>query len=530
MSTITIADLANAKTDVDHIATLATSSAMTATDRLGNTKSTMYGAVETLKSFTSRDAWATATAYAVKDLVSESGTWYVCVVAHTSSAAFATDTASKWRVYQGLIAADLASGATLTKVKSPRFEGTATDDAGTPDAIFKTVRTHVANTSPHAFRDETTFSPAGAGYSAASFDAALVSGGSAAIDHTIGFQARNTAASTGTQTNMYGFGSYPIVNAGATVTNVIGLDVAPHSGAGTVTNEYGVYIRNQNTTAANKYPLFIANNLGKNSIGAETNFKDSGILSVGTAVKMFIGDSANGYKSIAYNHNMNTNTYDYGDDIKSMYFDALDFIWRHAPAGVAGATPTFTSLLKIRTLAGGLYGSVYPGADGTQNLGIAGQGWKEVFATAGTINTSDARVKTSVRSFEDAELAASKQLGKEIGIFKFLAAIESKGDAARNHTGMTVQRAIEIMQMHGLDAMAYGFICYDEWDTETKDHPAIYSKVEDAEGNVVDGPITQEAWTETVRTAGNTYGFRTDQLLMFIARGFEARLAALEAA
>jgi len=416
------------------------------------------------------------------------------------------------------------------KVSAPRFEGTATDDAGTPDAIFRVNRIHVAATSPHSFRDQTTFSPTTAGITAASFDAALTTGGSANMDHTIGFQARNTAGSTGTQTNLYGFGSYPIVNAGATVTNVIGLDVAPHSGTGTVTNEYGVYIRNQNTTATNKYPLYIENNLGTNSIGAATNFKDSGILSVGNTVKMFIGDAGNGYKSIAYNHNMQNNTYDYADVIQSMYFDVTDIIWRWAPIGVAGATPTFTSLLKIKTAVGATFGSIYPGADGTQNLGVAGQGWKEVFATAGTINTSDARVKTSVRSFEDAELAASKQLGKEIGIFKFLKAIESKGDAARNHIGMTVQRAIEVMQSHGLDAMAYGFICYDEWNTETKDHPAIYSKVEDSEGNVLDGPITQEAWTETIRTAGNTYGFRTDQLLMFIARGFEARLSALEAA
>lgn len=45
MTAITITDLNNAKRDVDHIAELATSVALTATDRLGNVKRTMSGAL-----------------------------------------------------------------------------------------------------------------------------------------------------------------------------------------------------------------------------------------------------------------------------------------------------------------------------------------------------------------------------------------------------------------------------------------------------------------------------------------------------
>ncbi len=108
MTAITTLDLNNAKLDVDHIAAIATSTNLTATDRLGNTKNTMTGAVFTIQAFNNRGAWVTATAYAVKDLVSNAGTWYVCVVAHTSSAAFATDTATKWRVYQGVTTGDLS--------------------------------------------------------------------------------------------------------------------------------------------------------------------------------------------------------------------------------------------------------------------------------------------------------------------------------------------------------------------------------------------------------------------------------------
>jgi len=84
------------------------STAQTFTDRLGVVKPTVLGAIETMKAFSSRGAWVAATAYAVKDLVSSSGTWYVCVVAHTSSASLATDLATKWRVYQGVLSGDLS--------------------------------------------------------------------------------------------------------------------------------------------------------------------------------------------------------------------------------------------------------------------------------------------------------------------------------------------------------------------------------------------------------------------------------------
>ena len=41
--------------------------------------------------------------------------------------------------------------------------------------------------------------------------------------------------------------------------------------------------------------------------------------------------------------------------------------------------------------------------------------------------------------------------------------------------------------------------------------------------------IDSSGHTYPARAAGDAYGFRTDQLLLFIARGFDARLTALEA-
>ena len=167
-----------------------------------------------------------------------------------------------------------------------------------------------------------------------------------------------------------------------------------------------------------------------------------------------------------------------------------------------GLTASPSNRLLIRSA-----GDVTPGADNSQPLGGASFRWSTVYAGTGSINTSDAREKTAVRALSTAEVQAAKNLAAEIGAFKFLASIADKGEAAaRHHIGMTVQRAIEIMEAESLDPFAYGFICHDEWD---------------------EIPATEGS---EARPAGDRYSFRIDELLLFIARGFEARLAALEAA
>lgn len=177
-------------------------------------------------------------------------------------------------------------------------------------------------------------------------------------------------------------------------------------------------------------------------------------------------------------------------------------------------------------------GTVTPSADNTYSCGTGALRWSVVYAATGTINTSDAREKTAVSPMTATEVEASKQLAREIGTYKWLSAVAEKGEAARKHVGFTVQRAIEIMQANGLDPMAYGFICYDSWDDEFVEHPAIEAKdaVLNDDGEVIEPAVeAKAAWTEQTQKAGDRYSFRYDELNLFIARGFEARLSALEA-
>lgn len=122
MPAITIADLNNAKTDCEHIAAIATSPALTATDRLGNIKKTLAGAIASIADVVNRGAWSAGTPYGVMDVALSGGTWYRCVVPHTASSSFASDQATKWRVWQGAtlldiadLLSDLASTASATK-------------------------------------------------------------------------------------------------------------------------------------------------------------------------------------------------------------------------------------------------------------------------------------------------------------------------------------------------------------------------------------------------------------------------------
>jgi hypothetical protein len=158
-------------------------------------------------------------------------------------------------------------------------------------------------------------------------------------------------------------------------------------------------------------------------------------------------------------------------------------------------------------------GVVTPGADNVQTMGSAALRWSVVYAGTGTINTSDAREKTDVAPLTDAELAAAADLSRAIGTYQWLESVQLKGADARHHAGLTVQQAIAIMQAHGLDPFRYGFICFDEWSEQLE-------QVDEETGEV----------TQVYRPAGDRYSFRHDEMLLFIARGFAARLDALETA
>lgn len=125
-----------------------------------------------------------------------------------------------------------------------------------------------------------------------------------------------------------------------------------------------------------------------------------------------------------------------------------------------------------------------PFIDAFSNIGSASKRANTVYASTGTINTSDEREKTRL-DIVDAERAAAIEIKQNMWKFQFNSANDTKDGGGRYHFGIGAQTVGEILTRHGLDPDKYAFFCYDEWNNENGD-------------------------------SGNRYGIRYEELLCFI--------------
>lgn len=187
----------------------------------------------------------------------------------------------------------------------------------------------------------------------------------------------------------------------------------------------------------------------------------------------------------------NWNAYSDTIDSSSYYAVAERFspstgTWNVAVGSAVNTTPT-----TYLTVDSG--GNTYPAStSGTQNLGTASKLWAEVFASTGTINTSDERKKQDIRDLNVAEQAVATRLKSLVKAFRYRDAVERKGDAARLHIGVVAQEVKDAFIAEGLDGFDYGVLCYDQWEQTV-----------DEEGNVL-------------IEAGDSFGVRYSELAMFI--------------
>jgi Chaperone of endosialidase len=108
-------------------------------------------------------------------------------------------------------------------------------------------------------------------------------------------------------------------------------------------------------------------------------------------------------------------------------------------------------------------GQVRPGADNTQNLGASSFRWSTIYAGTGTINTSDATLKTDVADLSAAELATAQAIKGLLKKFRFIDAVAAKGPDARIHVGVIAQDVEAAFVANGLDPERYGLFCRDTW-------------------------------------------------------------------
>jgi hypothetical protein len=102
-----------------------------------------------------------------------------------------------------------------------------------------------------------------------------------------------------------------------------------------------------------------------------------------------------------------------------------------------------------------------PSPDNTLTLGSAGLRWTTVYATTGTINTSDRNSKQQISNLTAAEKAVGQSLKGMIVAFKFTDAVLTKGSNARTHFGVIAQDVKAAFEAQGLNAEDYGVFCSD---------------------------------------------------------------------
>jgi len=102
-------------------------------------------------------------------------------------------------------------------------------------------------------------------------------------------------------------------------------------------------------------------------------------------------------------------------------------------------------------------------SDDKIDLGESGARFDDIYATNGTIQTSDRNEKQDIESLTEAEervAVACKGLLKK---FRWKSAVEDKGDDARIHFGIIAQDLQAAFEAEGLDAGRYGMFTSNTW-------------------------------------------------------------------
>lgn len=349
----------------------------------------------------------------------------------------------------------------------------ALPSAGSYRDAFQVSRHINGQTDCHGFADKTTLNPTDAGTYGV-FDSTVTMKSNGVVNHLFAFQNRNMYDGTG----------------GGTLENYVGMIHWPSSKNGTIDTNIGVQIRDveagQSTVINTNIGVDVADLNGITRIGFRSLQKsghsfyapnggeiyNKGAVGIGlpalTGYPLSVSnDNGSTVARLAASNNMVA--------LMSQYDSQIQLI-------------NNASNVCLRVKASTDQYAVTPGVDNTQPLGDLAHRWSTVFAGTGAINTSDEREKTTLIDISEVEKACALELKQNIKKFKFIDAVNKKGDSARIHFGVGAQTVKTIFESHGLNADDYALFCYDEW-----------------EANDDDGVI-----------AGSRYGVRYSELAIFI--------------
>jgi len=97
------------------------------------------------------------------------------------------------------------------------------------------------------------------------------------------------------------------------------------------------------------------------------------------------------------------------------------------------------------------------------DLGASGTRFDDIYATNGTINTSDRNEKQDIEALSDAEHRVAVAAKGLLRKFRWINSVETKGDDARIHFGIIAQDLQDAFTAEGLDAGRYAMFISSTW-------------------------------------------------------------------
>jgi hypothetical protein len=104
--------------------------------------------------------------------------------------------------------------------------------------------------------------------------------------------------------------------------------------------------------------------------------------------------------------------------------------------------------------------------DATIDLGSSVRRFQDIYATNGTIQTSDRNEKQDIEALSDAEQRVAVACKGLLRKFRWKSAVEEKGDEARIHFGIIAQDLQAAFEAEGLDAGRYAMFIHSTWTDE----------------------------------------------------------------
>jgi hypothetical protein len=105
-------------------------------------------------------------------------------------------------------------------------------------------------------------------------------------------------------------------------------------------------------------------------------------------------------------------------------------------------------------------------SDGGVDLGLNTARFKDIYATNGTIQTSDRNEKQDIAELTDAEQRVAVAAKGLLRKFRWRDSVEAKGDEARTHFGIIAQDLQAAFAAEGLDAGDYAMFISGTWTDE----------------------------------------------------------------